>query len=122
MAPSNERPLIIPHLNDSTILCQPTCHLKKRTTALKEGMMEVHSTIGKEIGLIEGHPNVFTIMQSNMDLDLGSLGEQVREEVNLWAEKATKGLIKELVPPGGFRNYTTLVLANALHRKLASCF
>ncbi|KAM2961241.1 hypothetical protein FF1_030839 [Malus domestica] len=43
--------------------------------------------------------------------------EEVRREVNLWAEKATKGLITEALSPGLIDHTTTLILSNALYFK-----
>ncbi|KAK9928022.1 hypothetical protein M0R45_025179 [Rubus argutus] len=43
--------------------------------------------------------------------------EQVRCEVNAWAEKRTNGLIKEIIPPGLLHSETRLILANALYFK-----
>jgi len=41
----------------------------------------------------------------------------VREEVNLWAEKETKGLIKDLLPRRSAHSLTSLIFANALYFK-----
>ena len=43
--------------------------------------------------------------------------DEVTREVNPWAENATNGLIKELLPLGSLTNETALVLANALYFK-----
>ncbi|KAM3700785.1 hypothetical protein ACB094_05G123800 [Castanea mollissima] len=43
--------------------------------------------------------------------------EIVKNEVNLWAKSATKGLIKELLPQGSINQDTILILANALYFK-----
>ncbi|XP_068319504.1 serpin-ZX-like [Pyrus communis] len=43
--------------------------------------------------------------------------EKVRLEVNLWAEKATKGLITEALPPGLVDKKTILIFSNALYFK-----
>ncbi|KAK9273453.1 hypothetical protein L1049_018263 [Liquidambar formosana] len=43
--------------------------------------------------------------------------DEVREEVNSWAQSATKGLIEEIIPCGSVDKSTTLVLANALYFK-----
>ncbi|KAL9391838.1 hypothetical protein Peur_015758 [Populus x canadensis] len=40
-----------------------------------------------------------------------------REEVSLWAERKTRGLIKEVLPPGSVNNDVALILANALYFK-----
>ncbi|EEF38905.1 conserved hypothetical protein [Ricinus communis] len=50
-------------------------------------------------------------------VDFGKQAEQVRKEVNLWAETATRGLIDNLLPPGFFKPDTILALANALYFK-----
>lgn len=42
---------------------------------------------------------------------------EVSKEVNLWAEKETNGLIKEVLPPGSVDNSSRLILANALYFK-----
>ncbi|RHN65723.1 putative Serpin family protein [Medicago truncatula] len=39
------------------------------------------------------------------------------KEVNLWAEKETNGLIKNLLPPGSVNDLTVLIGANALYFK-----
>jgi serpin B len=41
----------------------------------------------------------------------------VTNEVNLWAERETNGLIKELLPLGSVDNLTRLIFANALYFK-----
>ncbi|TQD76866.1 hypothetical protein C1H46_037606 [Malus baccata] len=43
--------------------------------------------------------------------------EEVRREVNLWAEKATKGIITEALPPESIDKKTMLVISNALYFK-----
>ncbi|KAK1383488.1 SERPIN domain-containing protein [Heracleum sosnowskyi] len=50
-------------------------------------------------------------------VDFASKASQVTEEVNIWAEDATKGLLKELLPPVSLGTDTALVFANALHFK-----
>ncbi|XP_058781216.1 serpin-ZX-like [Vicia villosa] len=42
---------------------------------------------------------------------------EVTNELNLWAEKETNGLIKELLPTGSVNSSTRLVFANALYFK-----
>jgi serpin B len=42
---------------------------------------------------------------------------EVTKEVNLWAEKETNGIIKELLPQGSVDNLTRLIFANALYFK-----
>lgn len=39
------------------------------------------------------------------------------EELNTWAEDATQGLLKELLPPGSLGSDTALVFASALYFK-----
>jgi serpin B len=41
----------------------------------------------------------------------------VSKEVNLWAEKETNGLVKEILPLGSIDNLTRLIFANALYFK-----
>ncbi|XP_057993865.1 serpin-ZXA isoform X2 [Hevea brasiliensis] len=43
--------------------------------------------------------------------------KQMKNEANLWAKRATKGLIKKFLPPCCFDKYSMLVLANALYFK-----
>lgn len=43
--------------------------------------------------------------------------EKARAEVNSWAEKATKGLITEVLAPGTVKTNTRLIFSNALHFK-----
>ncbi|RXH86788.1 hypothetical protein DVH24_022061 [Malus domestica] len=40
--------------------------------------------------------------------------EKARREMNLWAKKATKGLITEALPPGSIKKKTMLIISNAL--------
>ncbi|XP_024634796.1 serpin-ZX [Medicago truncatula] len=42
---------------------------------------------------------------------------EVTNDVNLWAEKETNGLIKEILSPGSVNNLTRLIFANALYFK-----
>ncbi|RHN45660.1 putative Serpin family protein [Medicago truncatula] len=42
---------------------------------------------------------------------------KVRKQVNLWAEKKTKGLIQDLLPHGSVNSLTSLIFANALYFK-----
>jgi len=53
----------------------------------------------------------------NFTIDTDLKADEVREEVNLWAEKETKGLIKDLLPPGSVHRLTSLIFANALYFK-----
>nr|XP_017254032.1 PREDICTED: serpin-ZX-like [Daucus carota subsp. sativus] len=55
-------------------------------------------------------------------VDFESKEEDARNVVNSWAEKETKGLIKEILPSGSVDSSTKLVFANALYFKGAwSC-
>ena len=51
----------------------------------------------------------------NFDIVLKAI--EVTNEVNLWAERETNGLIKELLPLGSVDNLTQLIFANALYFK-----
>ncbi|KAL3617798.1 hypothetical protein CASFOL_038119 [Castilleja foliolosa] len=50
-------------------------------------------------------------------VDFKSKADDVRQEVNTWAEKTTSGLIKDLLPPGSVDSSTQLILANAVYFK-----
>nr|XP_017240588.1 PREDICTED: serpin-ZX-like [Daucus carota subsp. sativus] len=50
-------------------------------------------------------------------VDFATRATEVTEEVNKWAQDATKGLIKELLRSGCLGNDTALVFANALYFK-----
>ncbi|KAK2992319.1 hypothetical protein RJ640_020312 [Escallonia rubra] len=43
--------------------------------------------------------------------------DQATHEINSWAENATKGLIRTMIPPGALNRETMIVLANALYFK-----
>ncbi|TMW88482.1 hypothetical protein EJD97_018513 [Solanum chilense] len=45
------------------------------------------------------------------------LREEVAEDVNIWAESASRGLIKDILKPKHITNDTTVLLANALYFK-----
>jgi len=49
----------------------------------------------------------FNMVNFTIDTDLKA--DEVREEVNLWAEKETKGLIKDLLPLGSVHSLTSLI-------------
>ncbi|EXB72243.1 hypothetical protein L484_009126 [Morus notabilis] len=51
------------------------------------------------------------------NVDFLKKADEAVAEVNSWAEKATKGLIKQVLPPGSLDSRTLLVLANALYFK-----
>ncbi|XP_050881739.1 serpin-ZX [Lathyrus oleraceus] len=50
-------------------------------------------------------------------VDFVTKASEVTKEVNLWAEKETKGLIKNLLPPESVNSSTNLIFANALYFK-----
>ncbi|KAF5729094.1 putative Protein Z [Tripterygium wilfordii] len=50
-------------------------------------------------------------------VDFRTEPDEVRYQINLWAEKETKGLIKDILPVGSVDLLTRLVLANALYFK-----
>ncbi|WJX34861.1 hypothetical protein P8452_22930 [Trifolium repens] len=50
-------------------------------------------------------------------VDFLTKAHKVRKEVNLWADKETNGLIKEILPQGSIDNLTKLIFANALYFK-----
>ncbi|CAN1826699.1 At1g47710 [Linum perenne] len=51
------------------------------------------------------------------EVDFVSKAKEVADSINSWADQATKGLIKTLLPEGSVEEDTTLVLANALYFK-----
>ncbi|KAK1364231.1 SERPIN domain-containing protein [Heracleum sosnowskyi] len=50
-------------------------------------------------------------------VDFKNKAEEVRNLVNLWAEKETHDLVKEILPAGSVDRSTKLILANALYFK-----
>ncbi|KAL9172453.1 hypothetical protein ABFS82_03G048100 [Erythranthe guttata] len=50
-------------------------------------------------------------------VDFQTKADEVRKEVNAWAEKQTKGLIKEVLPRGSVDSLTRLIFANAVYFK-----
>ncbi|KAL8058865.1 hypothetical protein ABFX02_03G049100 [Erythranthe guttata] len=50
-------------------------------------------------------------------VDFQTKADEVREEVNAWAEKETNGLIKDLLQPGSVDAFTRLIFANAVYFK-----
>ncbi|KAM0024160.1 putative Serpin family protein [Helianthus debilis subsp. tardiflorus] len=50
-------------------------------------------------------------------VDFQTKAAEVVDEVNLWAERQTNGLIKELLPADGVSSLTRLIFANALYFK-----
>ncbi|XP_058786235.1 serpin-ZX-like [Vicia villosa] len=75
------------------------------------------------IDFVADHPFMFLIREncSGTILFIGQVlnpgKNKVRNKVNLWAEKETKGLIKNLLPPGAVDSLTKLIFANALYFK-----
>ncbi|KAJ0098737.1 hypothetical protein Patl1_21610 [Pistacia atlantica] len=51
------------------------------------------------------------------EVDFMNKSDQVRDEINRWAENATNGLIKNLLPERGLERETVLILINALYFK-----
>ncbi|XP_020552141.1 serpin-Z1C-like isoform X2 [Sesamum indicum] len=51
------------------------------------------------------------------EVDFANKADEVRDEVNSWAESITGGLIKEILPLGSLNQDTALVLTNALYFK-----
>ncbi|AES73240.1 putative Serpin family protein [Medicago truncatula] len=61
---------------------------------------------------------VATDFKSNTaSVDFVNKAFEGRKEVNLWAEKETNGLIKDLLPPDSVDSLTNLIFANALYFK-----
>ncbi|XP_058786238.1 serpin-ZX-like [Vicia villosa] len=61
---------------------------------------------------------VSTDFKANLSsVDFQNKAAEVTNEVNLWSEKETNGLIKELLPQGSIDGDTRLVFANALYFK-----
>ncbi|CAI9757930.1 unnamed protein product [Fraxinus pennsylvanica] len=50
-------------------------------------------------------------------VDFQTKAAEVTGEVNLWAEKETSGLVKEILPPGSVDASTRLIFANAVYFK-----
>ncbi|KAJ1386406.1 Serpin domain [Sesbania bispinosa] len=68
------------------------------------------------------HPSFKQLVTTDYNATLASVDFQtkaveVTNEVNLWAEKETNGLIKDVLPPGSVDNSTKLIFANALYFK-----
>ncbi|XVF63972.1 hypothetical protein PTKIN_Ptkin09bG0129600 [Pterospermum kingtungense] len=55
---------------------------------------------------------VFKVASNQVDFQ--NQADQVTSEVNLWAEKKTNGLIKQVLPLGSVEKFTRLIFANAL--------
>ncbi|KAI3686731.1 hypothetical protein L1987_80415 [Smallanthus sonchifolius] len=61
---------------------------------------------------------VDTVYQAaSNQVDFQTKAVEVANEVNLWAEKQTNGLIKEVLPAGAVNNSTRLIFANAVYFK-----
>ncbi|XP_058783177.1 serpin-ZX-like [Vicia villosa] len=79
------------------------------------------------IDFVADHPFMFLIREdcSGTILFVGQVlnpeAREVAKEVNSWAEKETKGLIKNLLPPDAVDSLTRLIFANALYFKGAWC-
>ncbi|XVF63975.1 hypothetical protein PTKIN_Ptkin09bG0130000 [Pterospermum kingtungense] len=56
-------------------------------------------------------------MVASNQVDFQNQADKVLSEVNLWAEKKTNGLIKEVLPPESVDKDTRLIFANALYFK-----
>ncbi|CAK8568233.1 unnamed protein product [Lathyrus sativus] len=62
--------------------------------------------------------SVATEFKANIaSVDFVTKASEVTKEVNSWAEKETKGLIKNLLPPDAVNSLTRLIFANALYFK-----
>lgn len=48
-------------------------------------------------------------------VDFATSPEKAREAINRWAERETKGTIREIVPPGGINRSTQMAIANAVY-------
>ncbi|XP_044511296.1 serpin-ZX-like isoform X1 [Mangifera indica] len=59
--------------------------------------------------------NVYKAASNQVDFQ--TKAAEVTKEVNLWAEKETNGLIKEVLPPGSVDSTSRLIFANALYFK-----
>ncbi|KAL2498298.1 Serpin-ZX [Abeliophyllum distichum] len=59
--------------------------------------------------------NVYKATSTGVDFQRKA--DEVTGEVNLWAEKETSGLIKEILPPGSVDASTRLIFANAVYFK-----
>ncbi|XP_022865508.1 serpin-ZX-like [Olea europaea var. sylvestris] len=51
------------------------------------------------------------------NVDFQTKAVEITKEVNMWAEKETSGLIKEILPSGSVDNSTRLIFANAVYFK-----
>lgn len=59
--------------------------------------------------------NVYKAASNPVDFQTKAV--EVTGEVNLWAEKETSGLVKEILPPGSVDASTRLIFANAVYFK-----
>ncbi|KAL8244291.1 hypothetical protein R6Q59_010549 [Mikania micrantha] len=76
--------------------------LVEKTLSLKPSFKQVVDTVYKA---------------ASNQVDFQTKAVEVANEVNLWAEKQTNGLIKEVLPAGAVNNSTRLIFANALYFK-----
>ncbi|MCH96709.1 serpin-ZX, partial [Trifolium medium] len=56
-------------------------------------------------------------MATIASLDFINKADETTETVNLWTEKETNGLIRDILPPGSIDSLTRLIFANALYFK-----
>nr|XP_043640079.1 serpin-ZX-like [Erigeron canadensis] len=59
--------------------------------------------------------NVYKAVSNHVDFQTKAV--EVASEVNVWAEKKTNGLIKEILPAGAVDSSTKLIFANAVYFK-----
>ncbi|KAK9064604.1 hypothetical protein SSX86_015986 [Deinandra increscens subsp. villosa] len=74
----------------------------EKTLSLKPSFKQVVGTVYKA---------------ASNEVDFQTKAVEVANEVNLWAEKQTNGLIKEVLPAGSVNNSTRLIFANAVYFK-----
>ncbi|KAJ6851908.1 serpin-ZXA-like [Iris pallida] len=75
----------------------------------------VDSSVPLKKGFEETVTSVYKAVAKAVDFQTKAV--EVANEVNAWAQNATAGLVKELLPPGSVDNSTRLVLGNALYFK-----
>ncbi|WJX41343.1 hypothetical protein P8452_28708 [Trifolium repens] len=75
--------------------------------------------IEKSLSLLPSFKEIVaTDFKANLaSVDFMTKALEVTKEVNLWAQKETNGLIKNLLPPGSVNSLTRLIFANALYFK-----
>ncbi|KAK2992331.1 hypothetical protein RJ640_020324 [Escallonia rubra] len=87
--------------------------------AASAGVIKLRSLqFSDKMDFVADHPFLFLIRE-NMTGVVLFIGQavEVTNEVNLWAEKKTYGLVKEILPSGAVDASTRLVFANALYFK-----